>query len=126
MKSFIKIALLLFYVFFNAGVSYSMHFCGDDFKRVNFFADIKSCCDSKEPMPDCCEDVLDWEQPNSDQKLAGLGKVVIPNVSFVNNIVPVYNRQLPLVQSRKLVYANSSPPIYPTLPLYLRNQTFII
>lgn len=126
MKSFIKIALLLFYVFFNAGVSYSMHFCGDDFKRVNLFADVKSCCDSKEPMPDCCEDVLDWEQPNTDQKLTGASKVVAPDIFFVNNIVPVYNIQLPVLQISKLGYSNSSPPICKTLPLYISNQTFII
>lgn len=126
MKSFIKIALLIFYVFFNAGVSYSMHFCGDDYKRVNLFSDLKTCCESKEPMPDCCEDVLDWEQPNTDQKLAGLSKVIAPEDCFVSHLVPVYHTQLPVLIISKLGYINLSPFIYKTLPLYLSNQTFII
>ncbi|WP_050977342.1 HYC_CC_PP family protein [Nitritalea halalkaliphila] len=64
MRASVKIALLLIYSLFHAGMSYSMHFCGEDFKRINLYAEQKTCCpEAESPMP-CCEDVSHVEQPN--------------------------------------------------------------
>lgn len=41
-----------------------MHYCGEDFKRINLYAEQKTCCPEAEtPMP-CCEDISHVEQPN--------------------------------------------------------------
>ena len=72
MKSFVKIALLFCYAFFNAGVSYSMHFCDGGFERINLYAESKTCCESEEPMPGCCDDVSNLELPNTDQQVSSL------------------------------------------------------
>ena len=126
MKSFKKIALLLFYVLFNAGLSYSMHFCGDDFQRINIFAEYKTCCDSNTPMPGCCDDVSNLELPNSDQQVSDIldfQPLVIDLLAFdAGWELPVFITTL----EEKTVFADSSPPIIPNTPIYIFCQVFLI
>lgn len=126
MKSFVKISLLVFYVFFNAGLSYSMHFCGDDFQRINVFAEYKTCCESNIPMPGCCEDVSNLELPNTDQQLSEL-------LSFQPILVDLFSAQAPLelgfiptLGEEKTAFADSSPPIFHNTPIYIFCQVFLI
>lgn len=126
MKSFIKIALLVFYVFFNAGLSYSMHFCGEDFQRINVLSDYKTCCESKTPMPDCCEDVANFELPNTDQQVSDL-------LNFQPQLFELLNTptffEVPahfIAEEEKTAYADSSPPILHNTPIYIFCQVFLI
>lgn len=126
MKSFKKIALLLFYVFFNAGLSYSMHFCGDDFQRINIFAEYKTCCESNTPMPGCCDDVSNLELPNSDQQVSDI-------LDFQPHFIELFTidspKELQLVLypiDEKTAFTDSSPPIFQNTPIYIFCQVFLI
>ncbi|PSL01476.1 HYC_CC_PP family protein [Cecembia rubra] len=126
MKSFAKIALLVFYVLFNAGLSYSMHFCGKDFQRFNLLLDYQSCCESKVPMPDCCEDVLNFELTNTDQKLSDLFNFQPLRFELLNARIffefPVHF----IAEDKITVFADSSPPIFQNAPIYIFCQVFLI
>nr|MBI1231755.1 hypothetical protein [Cytophagales bacterium] len=125
MKQFIKIALLLLYVFFNAGLSYSMHFCDDDFQRINLYAEAKTCCESEEPMPDCCDDVSDLELPNADQQISDL--VDFQPMAAYHTSLSIFF-QLPLVffTNERTAFTDSSPPIQQDTPKYIFFQAFLI
>lgn len=126
MKSFVKIALLVFYVFFNAGLSYSMHFCGDDFQHINVFTEYKTCCESNTPMPGCCDDISNLELPNSDQQLSDILDFhplffELPNTRF--------SLELPVIiatTEEKTAFADTSPPIFHNAPIYIFCQVFLI
>ncbi|EKB47879.1 HYC_CC_PP family protein [Cecembia lonarensis] len=126
MKSFIKIALLVFYVFFNAGLSYSMHFCGDDFQHINVFTEYKTCCESNTPMPGCCDDVSNLELPNSDQQLSD---VLIVQSQFAELLNAEFTFELPVIFAaieEKTVFADCSPHIFHNTPIYIFCQVFLI
>ncbi|PRY88542.1 HYC_CC_PP family protein [Mongoliibacter ruber] len=126
MKSFIKIALLVFYVFFNAGLSYSMHFCGDDFQRINVFAEYKTCCESNTPMQGCCDDVSNLELPNTEQQLS----TVLNFQPFGFDYVDLaFNTELFKVRNNDkevTTFADSSPPTLQNTPIYIFCQVFLI
>jgi hypothetical protein len=125
-KSFIKIALLVFYVFFNAGLSYSMHYCGDDFQRINFLSEYKTCCESNTPMQGCCEDVSNLELPNTDQQVTDI-------LDFQPQVIelPIYNTTLEFhvifgTIEEKTAFADSSPPIFHNTPIYIFCKVLLI
>lgn len=126
MKSFIKIALLVFYVFFNAGLSYSMHFCGDNFERINIFAEYKTCCESNVPMPGCCDDISSLELPNTDQQISDLldfkAFIFDFNISVLPSLLP---STIPFVVE-KTDFTDSSPPLLQKTAIYIFYQVFLI
>ncbi|MCS4436401.1 HYC_CC_PP family protein [Aquiflexum gelatinilyticum] len=126
MKQFIKIALPVFYVFFNAGLSYSMHFCGDDFQLINLYGESKTCCESEESMPGCCDDVSNLELPNSDQQLTEI--IYFQPLGF-DFVLPTFQFELPervIGISEKTAFSDSSPPILQHTPIYIFCQVFLI
>ncbi|WP_291777708.1 hypothetical protein [Cecembia sp.] len=126
MKSFIKIALLVFYVFFNAGLSYSMHFCEGDFQRINIFSEYKTCCESNTPMQGCCDDISNLELPNTDQQLSDLLDFHTLNLVPVN---PFSCPEYPVIvcqSSEKTAFADSSPPKFQNTAIYIFYQAFLI
>lgn len=127
MKQFSKIALLFIYVFFNAGMSYSMHYCGKEFKRINLYAESKTCCPSKEPMPGCCDDVFNLEFPNTDQHLSDLldfqaktFDLFCPEFGHLSISAPEIAGDL------ALGFTDSSPPLPANVPLFLLHCIFLI
>ncbi|WP_200976267.1 hypothetical protein [Echinicola sp. 20G] len=70
MRKLIQISLLIIYLCFNAGLSYSMHYCGDTLERINLFAEEKTCCENEKEMPGCCDDVPKTDLQNTDQSNA--------------------------------------------------------
>lgn len=126
MKSFIKIALLVFYVFFNAGLSYSMHFCGGDYQRINVYSEYDSCCDLPETMPGCCGDVSNLDLPNTDQQVSTILDFQL--ISFDIEL-PNFNIELPVELSsitEKTASFNFPPPIFQNTPIYIFCQVFLI
>jgi hypothetical protein len=124
-KQFIKIALLVFYVFFNAGLGYSMHFCGDDFQRINLFSDYKTCCESNIPMSGCCDDVSNLELPNTDEQQIDI--LEFQPLGIDN--VPILHVESPTIVfgiSEKTTFSDSSPPILQNTPIYIFCQVFLI
>lgn len=126
MKTFVKISLLVFYVFFNAGLSYSMHFCGDEFQRVNVFAEYESCCESSLPMQGCCGDVSSLELPNTDQQISDILNF---HALGIDHVLPTFQTEL-LTSEIAIVdqtsFADSSPPIFQNTPIYIFCQVFLI
>ncbi len=127
MKQIIKIALLFFYMFFNAGLSYSMHFCGEDYQRINLYSETKTCCPNEEPMPGCCDDISNFELPNTDQQFVeavdfqAMNFEIVPHI----NVFSEFPSGLILEQSA-FEFADSSPPFLTDTPLYIINQVFLI
>ncbi len=103
-----------------------MHYCGDDFKRINVFAEYKTCCESNTPMPGCCDDVSNLELPNTDQQVSDVLNFQPQIVEF---LIPVLQFELPsytLDIVEKTAFADSSPPIFQDTPIYIFCQVFLI
>jgi hypothetical protein len=103
-----------------------MHFCEDDFKRINLFAEAKTCCESKEPMPGCCDDVSNLELPNTDQQISDLldFQPIIPE--FLTPDFQFYLPSLHFITQEKTAFADTSPPIFQRTPKYIFLQVFLI
>lgn len=127
MKQIIKIALLVFYVFFNAGLSYSMHFCGDDFQLINLYGESKTCCPSQGPMPGCCDDVSGLELPNTDEQQIDILDFH-PELKLLSNIEAGFFEFISskFIGLAILEFADSSPPFLPITPIFITNQVFLI
>ncbi len=125
MKQFVKIALLLIYVFFNAGLSYSMHYCGEDFQRINLYGESKTCCPSEKPMPGCCEDISNLELPNTDQQSVDALDFQTTSIEVVFVSTCLFNCNL-ITKESIIEYSDSSPPFRQSTPIYISNQVFLI
>lgn len=103
-----------------------MHFCGDDFQRINVFAEYKTCCESNTPMPGCCEDVSNLELPNSEQQLSELvsfeAEVFLIDIQNFLPLQAIYTR----IDDEKTAFSDSSPPILQSTPIYIFCQVFLI
>jgi|SRR5690554_2394539 len=127
MRQLLKISLLLLYVFFNAGLSYSMHYCGEELKDISWLTESTPCCAAEEGEEDCCEDVLYSEVHSTDQQSKQF--LDIQFVKFYPEALPVHwpthafsNAGL---QAENLHFFYQQP-LSPPLPVYLRNQVFLI
>ena len=127
MRQLLKISLLLIYVFFNAGLSYSLHYCGEELKDINWLAESTPCCPAEEGEEDCCEDVFYSEYHSSDQQskqflnfqFGKLQAQAIP-ASFAT-VHPTYSND----HVKGLPYFYQQYPA-PPFPLYIKNQVFLI
>ena len=103
-----------------------MHYCGDDFQRINVFADYKTCCESNVPVPGCCDDISNLELPNTDQQISdllGFQPQIFELLTFdVQYELPVFFT----VIEEKTAFADSSPPILQNTPIYIFYQVFLI
>ncbi|TVP48392.1 MAG: hypothetical protein EA341_10920 [Mongoliibacter sp.] len=126
MKSFIKIALLVFYVFFNAGLSYSMHYCGDDFQRINVFSEYKTCCESNTPMQGCCDDISNLELPNTDQQISDVLNLQHQTFEYSSPVLQFESPFYTFDIDEKTAFADSSPPLFHDTAIYIFCQVFLI
>jgi hypothetical protein len=113
-------------VFFNAGLGYSMHFCGEDFQRINVFAEYKTCCESNTPMPGCCDDISNLELPNSDQQISDLLDFQALGIDHIVSTLPIQLPATLFAITEKTAFADSSPPILQNTPIYIFCQVFLI
>jgi len=112
-------------VFFNAGLSYSMHYCGEDFQLINLYGESKTCCPSQEPMPGCCDDVSNLDLPNTDQQQIDL--LDFQTLSSDTIVPAFFEFQISArLKEKVLGFSNSSPPFLPKTPIYISNQVFLI
>lgn len=103
-----------------------MHFCGDDFQRINVFAEYKTCCASNTPMPGCCEDISNLELPNTDQQVSDLLNFQPQTFELLNPEVS-FELSAPFeVLEEKIAFSNSSPPTFHNTPIYIFCQVFLI
>nr|WP_262918405.1 hypothetical protein [Belliella filtrata] len=103
-----------------------MHFCGDDFQRINVFAEYKTCCESSTPMPGCCDDVSNLELPNTDQQVSD---VLYFQPRAFEQLIADFSFELPLnftATEEITAFADSSPPIFQDTPIYIFCQVFLI
>src|SRR5690554_4421185 len=127
MRQLLKISLLLIYVFFNAGLSYSMHFCGQELKDINWLAETTPCCPAEEGEEDCCEDIFYSEIHATDQQ---------SKQSLDFQFVKFYPEALPVQWPTHYLYSKGSQAdklsyfyqqhLSPRLPAYIVNQVFLI
>jgi hypothetical protein len=113
-------------VFFNAGLSYSMHYCGDDFQRINVFTEYKTCCESNTPMPGCCDDISNLELPNTDQQISDLLDFQALGIDHIVSTLPIQLPATLFAITEKTAFADSSPPILQNTPIYIFCQVFLI
>lgn len=103
-----------------------MHYCGDDFQRINVFSEYKTCCESNTPMPGCCDDVSNLELPNTDQQVSDVldfQPQVFELLTFnAGYKLPVFFKAI----EKKTAFADSSPPIFQDTPIYIFCQVFLI
>src|SRR5690554_8077158 len=123
MRQLLKISLLLIYVFFNAGLSYSMHYCGQELKDINWLTETTPCCPAEEGEEDCCEDVFYSEIHSSDQQSKQLSDFQFEK--FHSQAVPAPFHSLAHLHHEEQM--GSLPYFYrqhlaPQFPLYIKNQ----
>src|SRR5690606_36835736 len=127
MRQLLKISLLLIYVLSSAGLSYSMHFCGDELKDINWAAESTSCSAAEEGEEDCCEDVRTSEIRASDHQNKQLLDFQLERLQLQALPASIYALAALAQQEQHERFANYDwqHPSTP-LPLYLKNQVFLI
>jgi hypothetical protein len=117
--------MLFTYLLFSAGISYSMHYCGDILTSTEMLGKSKGCiCKTKDNTShDCCKDVK-IESAKDDQKTTSLyklnfEKVVIEEIQFfLIAFINLYEEP-----SNTLTIEYNSPPPY-KISKYIFNQIF--
>ncbi|WP_186756404.1 HYC_CC_PP family protein [Echinicola salinicaeni] len=128
MRKLFQISLLIIYLCFNAGLSYSMHYCGEQLEAINFFAEEIKCCPEEDEMPGCCDDVPKTALQNAEQNTS---KTV--NVQFISAVILPYPHLLAdiiecISWTKEVESINfpldEAPPN--DLPIYIENEIFLI
>jgi hypothetical protein len=117
--------MLFTYLLFNAGISFSMHFCGDRLTSTEVFAKKKNCLCSnpKEPIHSCCKDV-EVESAGDDQKVNNVFKLNIERVLLAEVDFSILEiNQLYSKPENTSFAGDSGPPQY-KLPLFILNRIF--
>lgn len=125
MKRLTTIFLLLCYLFFNTGISYSMHFCGEKLTSSEIFKSKKGCVCSttQDSSNDCCNDI--HIESSTDEQQAAVQFKISLEKSFLGEI------SFYLVEFERLLQdsfdsfplAYQSPPFY-KVPKFIFNQIF--
>jgi len=128
MRKLIQISLILIYLCFNAGLSYSMHYCGEQWERINFFMEEKGCCPNGKEIPGCCDDIPKADLQNADQNMAKLADIQFWNQALLPLPHLLSDILLCLAQQEKEQPVQYVPDKAPpeTIPIYIKHQTFLI
>jgi hypothetical protein len=103
-----------------------MHYCEDKFERINLFAEAKTCCESEQPMPGCCDDVSHVELPNTDQQISDLLDFQPLTADFSTPNFQFHLPSVHFIAEEKTAFADTSPPIVQHTPIYIFCQVFLI
>lgn len=128
MRQLIKISLFFIYLFFNAGMSYSLHFCSEKLEAINFYAEEKKCCSATEEDTDCCEDVFSLDQNNTEQTTAGLADIQFQKADLKVGLMEFSAILHAFTFSFDNNYKLSEKEQFykPNLPIFIKHQTFLI
>ncbi|HSJ66307.1 MAG TPA: hypothetical protein VK921_01475 [Anditalea sp.] len=128
MRQLIKISLFFIYLFLNAGMSYSLHFCSEKLEAINFYAEEKKCCSATEEDSDCCEDVFSLDQANTEQTASGLADIQFQKADFKVGLMEFSALLHSLTFSINHEYYSSDTELsyYQNLPIFIKHQTFLI
>jgi len=128
MRQLIKISLFFIYLFFNAGMSYSLHFCSDKLEAINFYAEQKKCCSATEEDNDCCEDVFSLDQANTEQTTASLADVQFQKADLNVGLTEFFAilNALTFSFDNDLKLSEKEHIYFPDLPIFIKHQTFLI
>ncbi|MDN3670191.1 hypothetical protein QWY93_12735 [Echinicola jeungdonensis] len=128
MRRLLQISLLLIYLMLNAGLSYSLHFCGEDFARINLFGEDKTCCPEGEEKPGCCDDISHIDLQNGDENPTSiphyqfLKAEIAPVPKLLFDILDCLSQNLEL---KPLLYQEDNAPPEEN-SLHIRHQVFLI
>jgi len=128
MRQLLKISLFFIYLFLNAGMSYSLHYCSEKLEAINFYTENKKCCAATEENNDCCEDVFSLDQQNSEQTQSPIVDFQFQK-SDINFALTAFSALLNSLLFSSDTESKLSLPdqLYsPQLPLHIKNQTFLI
>jgi len=128
MRQLIKISLFFIYLFFNAGMSYSLHFCSEKLEAINFYAEQKKCCSATEETNDCCEDVFSLDQANTEQTTASLADIQFQKADLTVGLMEFSALLNVLAFSVDNDYklSDKEHSYIPDLPIFIKHQTFLI
>ena len=126
MKKLAVIPFLFLYVLSMSGVSVSAHYCCGKIAsvRVSFAAD--KCASDKNKR--CCNDITHFIKVRSSQQSA------VSDITFneptlqLHTILPVINAWAALYSPNRTHnnFFFQSPPLQTRLPLFIRNESFLI
>lgn len=108
MKRVGAILLLTMFVAATLGVCVHQHFCGNNLKGVQLFVETteEGCCGADEEESDCCTDVEQIYQLDTDFSINKTTKI-IPHVPLVHVLVSFV---LPLKNEKAINYHCYHPP----------------
>lgn len=130
MKKLLVIPLLLFYLICMSGVSVNSFYCCGRLSSVRIsFEGAYGSLSSKTTKRDCCNNITHFYKVNAAQQPS------IQNYHFKTPVLQIPASQIPgidlltslLAQNAKgNVHILHSPPLLTTLPLFIRNDSFLI
>jgi hypothetical protein len=126
MRQLIKISLFFIYLFLNAGMSYSLHFCSEKLQAINFYAEQKKCCAASEENSDCCEDIFSLD--NTEQTTAALADIQFQKVDLKVGLTEFFALLSAHTVSLNddLKWSEKEHIYHPNLPIFIKHQTFLI
>jgi len=128
MRQLIKISLFFIYLFLNAGMSYSLHFCSEKLEAINFYAEQKKCCSASEESSDCCEDVFSLDQANTEQTTASLADIQFQKVDLKVGLSEFFSLLIAhqVTVEDEVKWSEKEHVYYHNLPIFIKYQTFLI
>jgi len=128
MRQLIKISFLMIYLLFNAGMSYSMHYCSDQLEAISLYAAATKCCSESDEDMECCEDVVHHERQQADQTLLALADYQFQKADISSAFVAFVAMLQKLTFSLDQEEFIPDPQLhtYSTTPIHIKNQSFLI
>ncbi len=118
----------MIYLLFNAGMSYSMHYCSERLESISLYAEEKKCCSESDEDMECCVDVLHHEIQQADQNLLALADYQFQKADFSSAFIAFVAMLHKLTFSLDWEEAIPEPQLltYKTTPIHIQNQSFLI
>jgi hypothetical protein len=120
LKKFVTIFILFIYLLFNAGIGYSLHYCGSQLTSSLAPPKEKCACPNTPDADDCCSEVSVDEQELAQSLKLPVGKVSLAQVNFLRHEMEKLFGQLYFTTS----FSQYFHPPHPKVPTFIFLQVF--
>jgi hypothetical protein len=128
MRQLFKISFLLIYLLFNAGMSYSLHYCSEKLQAISLHVEENKCCSESDEEMECCVDVTHHERQQADQNLLALADYQFQKADFSSAFIAFVAmlHKLTFTIEQEESFPKELVHIYNTTPIHIQNQSFLI
>jgi hypothetical protein len=123
LKQLAIISVLITYLALNLGISFNIHYCGEDVRSIDFYSQTENNCCEKKGTDSCCKYATAHLQSGEAQDLAKLIQLSIPDLASIAVLIPYYsfkNVLSEVMPNAQTHFAKLRSFLHSKIPLYLR------